>query len=43
LIGGEKTWDDRWYETSVPLADRLYDKHLAQFRREGERIDGEER
>jgi hypothetical protein len=42
LIGGEKTGDDRWYETSVPLADRLYDEHLAQLRREGERTDGEE-
>jgi hypothetical protein len=42
LIGGEKTGGDRWYETSVPLADRLYDEHLAQLRREGEQIDGEE-
>ena len=42
LIGGEKTGDERWYETYVPLADRLYDEHLAQLRREGERSDGEE-
>jgi hypothetical protein len=42
LIGGEKTGDDRWYETYVPLADRLYDEHLAQLRQEGERTDGEE-
>jgi len=40
LIGGEMTGDDRWYETSVPLADRLYDEHLAQLRREGPCPDG---
>jgi hypothetical protein len=43
LIGGDKTGDERWYETYVPLADRLYDEHLAQLRQEGERTDGEER
>jgi hypothetical protein len=35
LIGGEKTGDDRWYEVYVPIADRLYDEHLEQLRREG--------
>lgn len=35
LVGGDKTGDDRWYETNVPIADRLYDEHLAQLRREG--------
>jgi hypothetical protein len=35
LIGGDKTGNYRWYDTYVPLADRLYDDHLAQFRREG--------
>jgi hypothetical protein len=39
LIGGDKTGDDRWYEETVPLADRLYDAHLEQLRREG-LIDG---
>jgi hypothetical protein len=29
LIGGDKTGNDRWYDTYVPLADRLYDDHLA--------------
>lgn len=28
LIGGDKTGDDRWYETSVPTADGLYDECL---------------
>lgn len=35
LIGGNKTGDDRWYETFVPLADRLYDQHLELLRQEG--------
>jgi hypothetical protein len=35
LIGGEKTGDDRWYDVYVPIADRLYDEHLEQLRREG--------
>lgn len=39
LIGGDKTGDERWYAVNVPIADRLYDEHLAQLRREGS-IDG---
>jgi len=39
LIGGDKTGDNRWYEVQVPIADRLYDQHLEQLRREGV-IDG---
>jgi hypothetical protein len=35
LIGGDKTGNDRWYDEFVPLADRLYDDHLAALRREG--------
>ena len=34
LIGGDKTGDDRWYETNVPLADRIYEKHLDELRKE---------
>lgn len=41
LIGGDKTGDDRWYDVHVPIADRLYDEHLEQLRKEGE-IDGQE-
>lgn len=40
LIGGDKTGSDRWYETHVPIADRLYEEHLSQLRREG-LIDGQ--
>ena len=35
LVGGDKTGQDRWYEQYVPLADRLYDEHLGELRREG--------
>jgi len=35
LIGGNKTGDDRFYETMIPLADRLYDAYLDEIRREG--------
>jgi hypothetical protein len=34
LIGGDKTGDDRWYETFVPLADRLYQRHLDELEEE---------
>ena len=34
LIGGDKTGDDRWYETNVPLADRIYEEHLDELRKE---------
>ncbi len=34
LLGGDKTGDDRWYEKSVPLADRLYDEHLSEIEKE---------
>jgi len=40
LIGGDKTGNDRWYEEFVPGADRLYDEHLAQLKREGLIGDG---
>lgn len=35
LIGGDKTGDDRWYERFVPVADRLYEQHLDELRKEG--------
>jgi hypothetical protein len=35
LIGGDKTGHDRWYEQFVPVADRLYDRHLETLKREG--------
>ena len=35
LIGGDKTGNRRFYETYLRLAERLYDEHLAELRREG--------
>ena len=35
LIGGDKTGNDRFYEEFVPVADRLYDEHLDELKREG--------
>lgn len=31
LIGGSKGGDDSWYDTYVPIADRLYDEHLREL------------
>lgn len=35
LIGGNKTGDKRFYDAMIPVADQLYDDHLAQLRKEG--------
>lgn len=35
LIGGEKTGDDRFYDSMIPVADALYDEHLKQLKKEG--------
>ena len=35
LIGGDKTGDNRFYETYLPIADNLYDEHILELRREG--------
>jgi hypothetical protein len=35
LIGGDKTGDERFYETFIPIADRLYDEYVDELRREG--------
>jgi hypothetical protein len=37
MIGGDKTGNDRWYETFVPMADRIFSRHLEQLREEEER------
>ena len=36
LVGGCKTGDEAWYDTFVPIADRLVDDHLEILRNEGE-------
>jgi hypothetical protein len=35
LIGGDKTGDARWYDTMVPLADRIYTTLLQELRAAG--------
>jgi hypothetical protein len=34
LVAGDKTGDDRWYETNVPAADRLFERHLRTIGKE---------
>jgi len=36
LLGGDKTGDDRWYDKHVPIADKLYDTHIAILRKGGQ-------
>ncbi len=35
LIGGDKTGNDRFYEQYIPVADRLYDEHIEELKKEG--------
>ena len=35
LIGVEKTGDDRWYEKFVPIAERPFEWHLLELKKEG--------
>ena len=39
LIGGKKAGVKRFYEQFIPIADRLYDEHLAELRE----VSGKER
>jgi hypothetical protein len=34
-IGGEKTGDDRSNEKFVPIADRIFERHLLELKKEG--------
>ncbi len=35
LLGGNKGGDDRWYEENISKADRLYDDHLKELKKDG--------
>jgi len=35
LIGGDKTGKDEWYDENVPIADKLYDEHIKELKKEG--------
>jgi hypothetical protein len=32
LVGGNKTGDDRWYKTQIPIADARYRRHLERLK-----------
>ena len=36
LVGGEKTGDDRWYKKFVPVADRIWERHLLELKKEND-------
>ena len=33
-VAGDKTGNDRWYETNVPIADRLFERDLGTIEKE---------
>jgi hypothetical protein len=35
LLGGDKTGNKRWYDTYIPVADKLYDTHIDELKKEG--------
>lgn len=35
LIGGSKAGKARWYAAAVPRADKIFDEHLRQLKKEG--------
>jgi hypothetical protein len=35
LLGGDKSGDGRFYKKMIPVADRLYDEHIKELRKEG--------
>ena len=37
LIGGDKTGDDRFYETHVPRAEQVWERYVAEQRRRHEK------
>jgi hypothetical protein len=36
LLGCDKTGNDRWYEIHVPVADRIFERHLQAVQKERE-------
>lgn len=35
LIGGNKRGNTRWYDVYIPIADKLYEEHLKELKKEG--------
>lgn len=36
LIGGDKTGNNCWYDEFVPIADKSYDQHIEDLKKEGD-------
>lgn len=36
ILGGNKATDKRWYETNIPIAEKLYKAHLERQKKEDE-------
>lgn len=36
ILAGDKTSDDDWYDRNVPIADAIFDRHLAKIAKERE-------
>jgi hypothetical protein len=34
LVGGDKSGNNKWYQEYVPRADKVFDEHLEQLKRE---------
>jgi hypothetical protein len=34
LVGGDKTGDKRWYDKMIPLAEKIFAKHLEMLKKE---------
>jgi hypothetical protein len=43
ILGGDKTGDDRWYDTMVPKADAIYTEHLKALQEEQKRASKKKR
>lgn len=43
ILGGDKTGDDRWYETMLPKADAIYQDHLKALQKEQQRAEKKKR
>jgi len=35
LIGGDKSGDKRWYDKMIPIAEAIFEQHLATLDKEG--------
>ena len=34
LVGGDKTGNERWYEEMIPQAERIYEEHLREIKKD---------